>query len=145
MAFVKKFCRENIDTSDVFFLTVDALKKIAYTDAHFIDYLVEFLLKALACSGYAINLKGCFGCGCELTDKVYFDYRTGGFYCEDCFNGQGREVLLETYFVLKNAIEGNTSEEKSVVKGLKLIEYFLENRVDVTLEPLKELLKIYSL
>ena len=76
---------------------------------------------------------------------MYFDYRTGGFYCEDCFNGQGREVLLETYFVLKNAIEGNTSEEKSVVKGLKLIEYFLENRVDVTLEPLKELLKIYSL
>ncbi len=142
LSFAKKFCRENMDCSDVFLLSIDALKNVAYGTNSPQNYLAEFLCKALSVSGFGIDFNGCNGCGIELSDKVYFDYRTGAFYCQDCYDGQGREILTETYFSLKSVVEDVQNSTKSALKGLKLLDYYLENRIDVRLEPLKELIKI---
>ena len=144
LAFAKKFCKENIDCSDVFLLAIDALKNIAYGKKSEQNYLAEFLCKALSVSGFGIDFSGCHECLNDISDRVYFDYRTGGFYCEQCFDGQGREVLLETYHALKSVVEDVEKSEKDMLKGLKLLEYYIENRIDVSIEPLKELIKLCS-
>ncbi|MBQ3219589.1 MAG: DNA repair protein RecO [Clostridia bacterium] len=144
LTFVKKFCRENINCSDVFLLTVNALKKIAYGTSQELSSLAEFLISALALCGYAIDVNACHCCGGKITEKVYFDYRTGGFYCEECFDGQGREILKETYFALFSALNNEKTDDESMIKGLKLLDYYMQNRVDENNEPLKELIKLYT-
>lgn len=144
LSFTKKFCRENIDSSEIFIYALDALKGMAYGDKSEITYLTEFLCKALADSGYALDVDGCHECGCDIDGAVYFDYRTGGFYCEKCNDGKGRLVLKSTLDALKNASLGMDSQEENAVKGLKLLDYYMENRADVVIPPLKELIKIYT-
>jgi len=34
--------------------------------------------------GYSINTNSCQGCGCNLTDKIYYSAHFGGFFCETC-------------------------------------------------------------
>ena len=144
LSFAKKFCQENIDSSEVFLLALDTLKQIAYGEDNAPAYLLEFLCKALFYSGYALDFNGCCECKKTPTDKVYFDYRTGGFYCQDCYNGGGREILTETYTALKSAMENGKISFSGAVKGLKLIDYYLENRADVSIDSLKEIIKICS-
>lgn len=145
LSFAKKFCRENIDSSEVFLLTIETLKNVAYGQDKEPTYILEFFCKALAYSGYALDVNGC----CERigldTEKLYFDYRTGGFYCQDCYNGGGREILRETFNSIKSAMENGEMTIGGAVKGLKLIDFYLENRADVIIEPLKEVIKIYTL
>ncbi len=156
LAFTKTFCRENIDCTDVFIATIDGLKKMAYGDKNELVYLVEFLVKALYCSGYALDTIGCRICKIECGERMFFDFQTGCFYCQNCFGGQGREILPETFRALKYCMEYDDGEsgatafaivmgeppQKHLVKALKLLEYFMLNKADVELEPLKELLKI---
>ena len=75
---------------------------------------------------------------------MFFDYSTGSFYCEECYKGGGREILKETFDTLKSVAEDNVVSSEKAIKGLMLIDYYLENRADVTLEPLKEVIKICS-
>lgn len=144
LAFAKKFCRENIDSSEVFLLTLETLKNIAYGDENAPKHLLQFFIRALYYSGYGLELNWCYECKNQPQDKVFFDYRTGGFYCQNCYNGGGREVLKQTFETIKNVADGQQAEQKSAVKGLKLIEYYLENRIDASIEPLKEVIKIYE-
>lgn len=144
LTFARKFCRENIDCQDVFLLAVNALKNIAYGQGETAFYLLEFLCKALYYSGYALDVSDC--CDREKTrqDKVFFDYHTGSFYCEECYSGGGREILNETYQAIKSAMAGQVVGAECAVKGLKLIDFYLENKTDVNIEPLKEIIKIYA-
>ena len=152
LAFAKKFCKENLECTDVFITVIDSLKKMAYGTQNELVCLIEFLVKGLSYSGYALDVNGCHDCGDDEFERVYFDYNTGSFYCQDCFNGQGREILPQTFYALKycmtqeNLREDNQKsqaiEQEHLVKALKLLEYYMENKVDVILEPLKELLKI---
>lgn len=156
LAYARKFCKENLDCADILIIAIDALKKMAYGDKSELLYLVEFLIKALSYSGYAIDTFGCHNCGAEVGERMYFDYNTGSFYCQNCFDGQGREILPQTFQALKYCMEyddgqsgatafaivkGGVSQEH-LVKALKFLEYYMLNKVDVELEPLKELLKI---
>ena len=93
LEFVKKFYQEDMVSPDAFLSMVKALKKIAYGEKNFKSTLVNFLLGALKESGFQLSVNGCFYCGCEeILGRVFFDYRTGSFSCENCFDGTGREV-----------------------------------------------------
>ncbi len=143
LSFVKKFCKENIDSSEVFLLCIETLKNLAYGQEDAPKHLLEFLVKGLYFSGYGLELNGCCECKREPFDKVYFDYRTGGFYCQNCYTGSGREILKDTYLAIQSVVGGKQIDTDSAVKGLKLIDYYLENRIDTSVEPLKEIIKIY--
>jgi len=145
LEFIKKFYRENIDGSKIFLFAVNALKKLSYSENSPIFALTEFLCNALVDSGYALNVKTCHGCGCELSGRVFFDYRSGGFYCQDCFDGNGREVLLETFYALNSAVNGKQVTDEQGVKGLKLLEYYLAKKTDENIKSLKELINLYTL
>ncbi len=143
--FIKRFYREDIVDADTFFISVSALKSIAYGD-NAKSALVTFLISALKDSGYALSLNGCFRCLSKIENKVYFDYRTGSFLCEKCFDGTGREINPQTFSALMKAEENTLKDDDDgVIMALKLLEYYIENRTDERINSLKELIKICDL
>lgn len=141
--FVKKFYHEDIISPETFLTTVSALKSIAYGDNGARATLVNFLVSALKIAGFALNLDGCAKCNEQIDGRIFFDYRSGAFFCEGCFDGDGREVSIVTFNALQKAEKGELSiDDEKTVKALKLIEYFLEMRTDEKITSLKELIKI---
>ncbi|MBE5754875.1 MAG: DNA repair protein RecO [Clostridiales bacterium] len=141
--FIKKFYREDIVSPETFFTVVSALKSIAYGDIGAKASLVNFFVSALKISGFALSFNGCSKCEGEIDGRIFFDYRSGAFYCEKCFDGTGREVSILTYKALQKAEKGVLEEnDEGTLKALKLIEYYLEMRADENLNSLKELIKI---
>ena len=139
--FVKHFYRENIVSPETFLSVVSALKEIAYgKDTK--TALVKFLIYAIKAAGYALETHGCLRCGEMKTGRVFFDYIVGGFYCEECYDGNGREINPETFFAVKTIEEGGEITDEQGVKALRLIDYYLDNKAEESLRSLKELLKI---
>ncbi len=141
--FVKHFYKEEVVDEQEFFLTINALKEIAYTENHF-TALVKFLIFALENFGYKITLDGCFNCEKQINGRIFFDYRSGAFLCENCFNGEGREVSIVTFHAMQKAIENSlTDSDEGAKKALKLLDYYVTNRAEENLNCLKELIKIF--
>lgn len=138
--FLRKFCKEEIVAPELFMLAVNSLKTLAYSDKHAQSELVGFLIGALSIAGYALSLNGCCSCKKPLTGRVFFDAGSGGFLCEDCFSGVGREINVNTYFALKTIAAGGEDKDYAV-KALRLLDYFIRYRADATIKPLQELLK----
>ena len=141
LEFVKHFTKENIVNEDLFFLVVNTLKELAYDSDKTVYSLVKFLIDALKVTGYALNLNGCVGCGENIEGRTYFDYNNGGFYCEECFNGYGREINSSTLKELK-MIDRGDSLNYEPTKPLKLLDYYLSNKTEENIASLKELIKI---
>ena len=143
--FIKRFYREDIVSPETFFTALSALKSIAYGDEKPIGVLLIFLVNALKIAGFALNLSGCEQCENDIENRVFFDYRSGAFLCENCFDGTGREITKLSYLTLKQADNGKVGDNfEGNLKALKLIEYYLENRTDEKLNSLKELIAISS-
>lgn len=139
--FVKRFLKESILSPELFLLTINSLKKIAYESGE-LYALVEFLIKALRVSGYALSLKNECVCGNPINNTVYFDYRTGSFCCEECRDDYCRRINFLTYKTLKNVENGFECEEEGIIKALRLLDYYIVNKTDETLKTLKELIKL---
>lgn len=139
--FIKKFYRQDIVSSDAFLLTVKALENIAYGNGNPKSVLVTFLVDALKDSGFALTLNRCLRCGCENIDgRVFFDYRTGAFFCEKCFDGTGREVSLLTFSALCRSTKGELDDAyDGTDKALRLLDYYIKNRAEENIISLKEL------
>lgn len=143
LEFIKRFYKENMIDPEEFFECVNTLKTIAYGDGNYLSALVKFLIDALSESGYKLSLDGCFHCLTKIEGRTFFDYRIGAFLCEDCFDGTGREINPVTMHALISAENGSLLDDHpGVVKALKLIDYYVFNRTEVTLSSLKELIKI---
>ena len=142
--FIKKFYREDMVSADAFLLTVKALENIAYGNDNPKSDLVMFFIAMLKDSGFALTPGQCFRCGCEEIDgRVFFDYRTGAFFCEKCFDGTGREVSLLTFSALCKAMRGELVDDfEGTNKALKLLDYYLKNRTEESLNSLKELINL---
>lgn len=140
--FDKKFLKEGIVAADAFVLTAELFKDLAYGNAAAESLLLSFLVSALKFSGYALNLGGCLKCGAEPEGRVYFDHSSGGFLCEECRNGEGREINLSTYKTLKKIAAGEKVSGEEAVKPLKLLDYYISLKPDENLKALKELIKI---
>ncbi len=143
LEFIKRFYQESIISSDGFFMAIGALKNIAYGDDAK-GALVGFLIKSLKEIGYALETHGCYGCCTERFDRVFFDFEMGAFYCEDCFLGEGREINAETFYALKKAENLQPLTSSEGLKALRLLDYYLVNKVDENLNSLKELLKMLA-
>ncbi len=141
LEFLRKFAKENIVSKELFMLAIQSLKELCYSDKDTIYILCRFLLFALSHSGYALNLNGCVCCGKEIKGKTFFDYNSGGFFCEECFEGQGREINPSTLLGLSRIERGQELEDKPV-KPLRLLDYYVSNKAEENLASLKELLKI---
>ena len=143
LEFVKRFYKENIASKKAFVNTANTLKDIAYADGNARNKLVRFLLKELDDIGYALSFNGCSGCGCEIQEgRVFFDYRSGAFFCEECFDGVGREVNFRTLKALKDAANGIEGEVEDQTRALRLLAYYIQNRADEKFNSLDELIKI---
>ena len=143
LEYLKKFLQEGIVSADAFRLAVDTLKEIAYGDAPKY-YLCDFLIKSLAFSGYALTLEGCYGCGCPCEDRVFFDYAYGGFFCLECMTDGAKEINTDTYKALKSIKEGVLVSEENCTKPLRLLDYYLTKKTEVTINSLKELNKLFE-
>jgi DNA repair protein RecO (recombination protein O) len=143
LEFVKRFEKESMVSADDFLLAVNALGDIAYGDDPFVS-LVEYLIEALRSAGYALKLDGCFKCGNDIDGRTFFDYRSGAFYGEDCFDGTGREIHNGTFKALARAECGEMmSGDEFSGKALKLLDYYIKNRAEEKLNSLEELIKTF--
>lgn len=140
LEFIKKFFRENITDSEMFVLVLNALKKIAYGNSPKKE-LLAFLISALKEVGYALKLDGCFACEKDIEVKPYFDYNVGGFFCENCFMGVGREINIKTYLALKAVSEEKDIFEEDATLGLRLIDYYISNKAEEKMVALEELIR----
>ncbi len=141
LEFLRRFAKENIVSKELFALSIQTLKDLAYTDENAVYVLSKFLLFALSLSGYALNLDNCAICGEKIKGRTFFDYNGGCFYCEECFEGQGREINPSTLVGLIKIFKGESLEEVPV-KPLKLLDYYISTKAEENLVSLKELLKI---
>ncbi len=139
---VKKFYRENISSELGFVLAVNALKELAYGDNGAEIPLIKYIVNMLEENGFSLTLNKCFCCEGNLSGRIFFDYRRGGFFCEKCFDGVGREVNLSTFDALNDVMNGNNPEKEFKQKALKLLDYYIENRTDEKINSIKELIKI---
>ncbi len=141
--FIRHFYKEEVVDEQEFLLTVNALKEIAYTENH-LTALVKFLTLALENFGYKITLDGCFECQNDIDGRIFFDYRNGAFLCENCFNGEGREVSIVTFRAMQKAMQNQLFDsDEGAKKALKLLDYYITNRAEENLNSLKELTKIF--
>ena len=137
--FVKRLHKEEMVDEKDFMLTVSALKEIAYTDSH-LSALVKFLVFALENQGFGLKLNGCFYCENDIKTRTFFDYRNGAFICENCFDNVGREINGITLSALINAKNSVLEDShQGTKKALKLLDYYISNRVEENIKSLKEL------
>ena len=143
LEFIKKFYKENIVSTETFLLTVKTLEKIAYGEYNPKSALITFLVTALNLAGYALDESGRCVCKKPIVGKVFFDYRRGAFFCQNCFDGVGREINYSTYDAVQKASAGELVDSANGVdNALKLLEYYLQNKAEEKLNSLTELIKI---
>lgn len=142
LEFIRKFAKEEITSPNLFFASIEGLKEIAYGGTSARRALCAFLLNALKIAGYALNADGCFNCGNEIENRVFFDTFSGGFLCENCFNGEGREINFATYAALKKIETGEKTAEEENIFALRLLDFYIKNKTEEKLNSLQELLKM---
>ena len=138
--YVKRFMKEEIVSHEMFFLLADTLKALAYGDDLPKSVTADFFIKALSLSGYALNLSGCVRCGKKIGARPFFDCYSGGFYCEDCYSGTGKEIRRSTLDELLSIVSGDLSGDAGPV--LKFLDYYLTNKTEENLKSLKELTRL---
>lgn len=141
LEFVRRFYKEGIVDTDGFLSTVEALKKVAFGDDALSDTSL-FFIEGLKRVGFALYLDGCFLCKCKEIERVFFDYKSGAFYCDQCFFGEGKQINSLTFKALKKLVKGEGVSKEENLKVLRLIDYYVENRVEESIKSLKELLKM---
>ncbi len=140
--FAKRMFRTGVDGAQAFLSTAEALTQIAYGDEEPKSVVVKFLLNGIVKAGYGLNLNSCLKCGCKDMKRPFFDYDRGGFICENCFDGHGREINALTLKALRLAEEGIALEKEEADLGLRLINYYLVCITQEKMPSLAELLKI---
>ena len=140
--FVRKFFKADMVSPQAFMLVVESLKSLAYGENTPKYYLLDFFIKALAETGYGINSFACASCGQEITKKPFFDYYEGGFFCEDCKKDTSREINFLTFDAINKVARGEKVLESGANLGLRLIDFYLSNKMEENITSLKELLKL---
>ncbi|MBR2498371.1 MAG: DNA repair protein RecO [Clostridia bacterium] len=140
--FLKRFYKEEMISEQTFFLSVDALKQIAYSEQPK-SALVKFLVDALFVAGYGLRTHDCALCEEEISERPFFDYRTGSFYCLECAPDGAREISVHTLSALiKSSVSELLDDDVGTDRALKLLEFYIQNRSEENLKSLKELIKI---
>lgn len=142
LEFIKKFAIGGVESVELFLCAVNALKTISYEESDPILPLCRFLFESLKVSGYAIDTNGCGICKKEPIYRVFFDADRGCFFCEECFDGVGREIKLETYLCLKKIANKEKIENEAMFSVLRFFDFYIKSKTDENIKSLTELLKI---
>ncbi len=116
--------------SELFLITLKALKELAYSITNENLILCTFITKAFAQIGYKINVTKCAGCGDVFIGKIYLNADTCEVVCGNCRN----------YFSVE--ISGASH---NAIKILSKAEFDNINTITIDTKVLTELLKIYQI
>ena len=142
LEFIRKFNKENMESGDLFMLTLKSLESLAYGDENPKSVCVKFLISALKFSGFGLNFIGCAECETMPKGRVFFDYSTGAFYCENCKEDGFREINFLTFLALQKADSGEVLLGEESDFSLRLINFYLINKAEERLKSLDELIKL---
>ena len=131
---------EQINGYDVAIKCFDSLEQGIYP-INVLNYFLKTLCDTL---GYNPNLKGCSSCG-KSTNLISFDFESGGFICNNCFDQQRHEklpveVLKDIHMFLKNDDIYELSELRAQ-RLFKMYCSFLKDVVGLYLENYEFVLK----
>lgn len=100
--FLLKFTEEGQPDAALFYLAVKTLKAMCFENAEPTAALISFLCEALSLSGYGANFSGCGVCGkIEETERAFFDFSSGKYYCENCAPASCMQILPSTVAALR--------------------------------------------
>lgn len=142
LEFNKLFLPENILSEEMFLLSINTLKELAYGEKPLKSAVAQFLIFALKISGYALNFASCLDCGCEIKGRIFFNFMSGGFCCEKCFQNNGREINYSTFKALRKIEKGENLTSYDSLPALKLLAFYIANRLEENIKSLNELIKI---
>lgn len=147
LEFVREFCMEGETYPTLFVLATKTLEKLAYTDSNCLETLIEFLLLALKEVGYGLDTKTCVCCNSNIDGRVFFEPSSGGFLCLECIGEVAMEISKTTYSILKSIEENGFSpdvdeKEKYLKRALKLIDFYIGDRVNIRIKALKDLIDL---
>lgn len=140
LEFLRRFLKEEIVSPDMFLLSLDTLKELAYGDFLPEYVTAKFMVKALQFTGYGLRISStCDVCGCDKIIRPFFNADSGNFTCADCAIEGAREVKASTFNEIISAGNDEFNPDYDYKGALRLIEYYLSVKTDEKLNSLKEL------
>ena len=79
----------------------------------------------------------------EELKKVFFDYSSGAFYCEECKPYGAREINLLTFNTLLSLLSNSQTSLEGIDMSLRLLDFYMVNKCETTIKSLKELISLY--
>lgn len=118
-----------------------AVKALTQIEEKGVQALLAFFVRALEGAGYPLHLGDCPKCGKPLHGKLYFDFESGAFFCEDCKVGERASV--STYLTLRAAggLKGEIFSD-GVKRALRLVKSYFAYQTDSDLPALGELIRL---
>ena len=142
LEFIKKFCPENTEFSQLFLQVISALKDLAYGENKAIFVLVKFVIQALSAIGYATELDKCFACGEQVERRAFFNFEDGAIYCENCATEKEVEISVNTYYALRDILNGEViTESKYLIRAFNMLMHYLGVKTGEKISSVDEFLK----
>ena len=127
-----------IVNEELFLRAVNALREMC--DGDEAEALISFMLRALALSGYMLDMGVCAECGAVLQGKSYFDMAGGCFTCGDCAKGAG--VSGTTLEVLKKCAgekyDAGQIGAEGKKRALRLLNAYFRTKTDAQISALSD-------
>lgn len=146
LEFTNAFFPEETASEEQFALLVNYLKKLSEDGVDAESLLVEFLIKSVRISGYALDFSSCPRCGKEIKSRAFFSVAAGGVVCENCIRGGDKEFSYATYDCLKKLARGEDVSKiatgETLKNCLKFFAYYISSVAGVTLKCLPQLISI---
>ncbi len=142
--FVKRFFREEMISQNTFMALCNGLKEIAYGTTSCQEVCAKFIYEALKTVGYGLNVAPFCECGEEIDGRVFFNYNSAGFHCQECATVYDREISIVTFNALLKMEDGESLENVQTSKVLRLLDFYLQAKAEVKLNSLVELIAMQS-
>lgn len=146
LEYANAFVLEGEEESELFALTINTLKTLAYENVAPKIVLAKFLLDALKVCGFEFVTDSCRNCGKDITQKVYLDEKSGECLCENCKKEKDVEFNIKTYNFVNELsksrdLTGLRCDELGQRKALRLFSYYMYLNTETRLETLEKIIR----
>lgn len=132
--------KEQINGYEVAIKCFDLLEQNVYA----IDVLNYFLKQVINTLGFKPNLKGCVNCS-KSKNLISFDFESGGFICNDCYNDTLYEVYPSSFLKqLYDFLKSDDLISLPTNRSLKIFNMycdFLKKSININIEAKDFILK----
>ncbi|MCL2538707.1 MAG: DNA repair protein RecO [Oscillospiraceae bacterium] len=108
------------DSSEYLSLMLNSLHLLNEGKKDILHLKAVFELRIMSMSGYMPDLETCAGCGVYASERLFFDYINGVWYCEDCVKN-GVKAINCTGSIL-HAMRHVIYSEKNRIFSFELLE-----------------------